>query len=680
MKVLLSWLEEHVRLTASDRRTLAKRLPEIGIEVAGEEELEGERVLDVEQTANRGDLLSVRGLARELGAAFGRKVSPTRAVRMESRGASMKGAVRIDRACGCRRYLGARIEGVRIGASPAAMAKKLRLSGYAVLNNVVDITNLLLAEFGQPLHAFDADRLSGGVHVRRARSGEKLAALDGKTYEVSGDLVIASGDRPVALAGVIGGSDTAVGEGTRTVFLECAWFEPGTVRRTGRRLGIATESSIRFERHVDPAGLDPVFFRAIELIGELAGGRLTGIERVGGKIGEAAPIPLSGDAIERVLGIRYAGIEVSRVLARLGCGVRSLGRERWVVTPPSFRPDLVLEEDLIEEVARLCGLDRIPARRPKVWAASALPERETALSRIRQAALSAGLVETVSMSFVSAEALSVFHVNPAEAVPLENPLSRAASHLRPTLLPHLATAASLNARRGTTEALRFFEAGPIFLPGDPPAEEIRLAVAVAGPTAPVHFSKHSHAADFFDLKGILETLVGQSGREIKSIGFVPAAVGGFADAESCAVLIDGTSIGCAGRMEAGIAQSMDLPAETYLAELSLSRLLAFPAVRPRHRAIPRFPAIRRDLSLLVRDEVTAGQVYEAIDSTKATNLSRYEVFDLYRGKGVAPGMYAIGLTFIFQSPDRTLSDDEANAARDVIYGVLRERLGAALRA
>lgn len=684
MKLVLSWLEEYVRLTPSDRAAIQRRLPEIGVEVAAEESVEGETVLEIEGPANRGDILSVFGMAREIAAVLGRKIKPP-AVKLARRPA-LRGAVRIDRNSGCRKYFGARIENVRVGPAPEAIAKKLRLAGFAVFNNVVDTTNVLLAEFGQPLHTFDADKLSGPVHVRRAGPGEKIAALDGKTYEVAGDLVISDSRGPVALAGVIGGAESAVTDSTRTVFLECAWFEPSTVRRTSRRLGITTESSFRFERQVDPAGMERVFFRAIQLIEELTGGKLAGIEMVGSAPKPPAPVTLSADAADRLLGIRPPSARIARSLSVLGCKVTAVGKDRWTVTPPSYRPDLQLPEDLIEEVSRMYGIDRIPARRPIVTPARPASDNQTTIGRVRDAAMSQGLTETVHMSFVSEDALKSVGIYPEEAVRLENPLSLAVSHLRPTLLPGILSTASLNLRRGATTALRLFEIGPVFLPpktksaGEAPVEEWRMAVVLSGEAEPVHFSGRVRQSDFFDLKGILENLLQSAGRKLAPVETLPAAIAGFDPAAAAALKSGDLTIGCLGRIASTTAQKFDLPPEVFAAELSLSRVLTFDTVVPVHRPIPRFPSIGRDLSLMLSGSVKASEVERTIREARVPNLVKFEIFDLYRGKGIPDGSYAIGVSFVFQSPDRTLSDEEANAARDSILELLGSRLDAKLRA
>lgn len=687
MKVSLSGVSEYIKLSGAERSSLARRLPEIGVEVAGSETVEGETVLEVEATANRGDLLSVYGLAREIGAAVGRK--PKSPVVRPYREPKMRGAVRIEKNSGCRRYLAARITGVRVGPSPEAAAKKLRLAGFAVINNLVDITNLILAEFGQPLHAFDADRLNGGIVVRRGRSGEKIAALDGKTYEVgAADIVIADLSRPVALAGVIGGTETAVTGSTRTVFLECAWFEPSNVRRTSRRLGVVTESSFRFERHVDPAGMERAFFQAIRLIEEWSGGKLAGIEMSGAAPKDPPPVLVSSGAIERVLGIRPPSAQITRNLALLGCRVSAAGKDRWKVQPPSYRPDLAIAEDVIEEVSRLYGIDQIPARRPVVRPARAHSENRQTLSQIRHAALAMGLSETVGMSFVSEELLKSVGVYPEEAVALENPLSLAASHLRPTLLPGILSAASLNLRRGSAESVRIFETGPVFLkktetapksPDASPTEELRMAILLNGVADPVHFSRSPRQMDFFDLKGILENLMCRTGRVAGPVQWISAAIAGFDPAMSSAIRLGDLTIGCLGRIAASTAAKFDLPADVFVSEISLSRVLSLGIRSAAYQPLPRFPSIRRDLSLVINLSVKAADVRRVVDAAQIPNLLKVEIFDLYRGKGLPDGSYALGLTFTFQSPDRTLSDEEVNAARDSLIKLLGSELGAALR-
>lgn len=678
MKIPLSWIGEYVKLSKSEQANLAGRLPQAGIEVSGVETVDGEPVLELEITANRGDLLSVFGMAWEIAAIYCRNVKTL--PQPQFRPPAMRGAVSVDKNSGCRRYLAARIENVRVAPSPELIAARLRACGFAIFNNVVDITNYLLIEFGQPLHAFDAGRLHGPIRVRRSRPKERIAALDGKTYELSDDLVIADDEKPVAIAGVIGGAATAVSETTRAVFLECAWFDPSTVRRTSRRLGVTTESSFRFERHVNPNLTERVFFQAIRLIEELTGGKCAGVEMAGAAPKPRRAITVSQDDIERVLGIRLPPRAVLQTLVSLGCrSVRTVGKQRWTVTPPHFRPDLTIPEDLIEEFMRLHGLDDIPSRVPSVRPVGSLSEDRRSPAVIRRAALASGLTETVQMSFIAEESLMAMGVSPKDAVPLENPLSLAASHLRPTLLPGILSTASLNLRRGSAASIRLFEIGPVFLPGPVVREELRLAVVLSGSADPIHFSRRDRPVDFYDLKGIVEMILRSAGRCTGPVEYVPANVPGFDPAASSAVRSGGASVGCLGRILAKTAAAFDLPQDCFAAELGLSRILAFASAPPVYRPLPRFPSIRRDLSLTVRTTVSAASLQQAVAEADIPNLTECQVFDIYRGKGLAEGTYAIGLSFTFQSPDRTLSDEEAKAATDSILSLLSARVGAALR-
>lgn len=678
MKLPLSWLAEFVRLNAAQLRGLDEALPKIGIEVAGRETVDGEDVIEVEITANRGDLLSVYGMAREIGAMIGRPVKPRGAAKRKNGVAPLKKFVRIEGG-GCRRYLGARIEGVKIGSAPEWMARRLRAAGFASFNAVVDITNFVLAELGQPLHAFDADLLRGTVQVRAASPVETINALDGKRYKLEGDMVIADSERAVALAGVIGGSETAVSNSTKNIFLECAWFEPSAVRQTSRRTGVATESSYRFERNVNPDGMESAFFRAIQLIEELTGGKLTGTADEGRRHGPRKAIPLSMEAIERTIGMRLPASRISGSLKNLGCQIRVSGKDRWAVTPPVFRPDLAIAEDLIEEAARLYGADKIPSRLPVTRPVKPVSEERKTVARLRRTALSMGLTETLQMSFVDPENLKKMGLNPDEAVRLANPLSSAVSHLRPSLIPGILSVASLNLRRGAA-AVHVFEIGPAFLNSQQaPIEDQRLAIVTHGMVEPIHFSRASRAADFFDVKSCVETLLQASGRVNGPAQFVPAVISGFDPAVSAAVMIGKSAVGCVGKISGAAAAAMDVPPDTYAAEITLSRLMRIAPGDLRHSPVPRFPAIRRDLSLIVKDAVKADDLRRTIASAQIPSLAEFGIFDLYRGKGIPPGTYAVGLSFVFQSPERTLSDEEANAARDTILSRLTADHEAALR-
>ncbi|MBI4178275.1 phenylalanine--tRNA ligase subunit beta [bacterium] len=675
MKLPIGWVSEFVRLTAADRARLARRLTETGVEIAGEEEIEGDRVLEVEITPNRGDLLSVWGMAREISAVMGVRLCPPAVRRMTV--PKKRGFIQIDRGSGCRRYLGARIDGARIGPSPEWAVRKLRQAGYASFNNAVDVTNLILAELGQPLHVFDADKLGESIHVRRSRPGEKIAALDGNTYSLADDLVITAG-RPVALAGVIGGLETSVSETTRNIFLECAWFEPSTVRRTCRRLGLATESSFRFERSVDPAGLERAFHRAIELIEELTGGNLEWVEAEGRAPDSPSAIRLSVEDIDRLMGVSVPPASVRKFLAATGCRVASSGAGRWRVVPPSFRPDLRGPHDLVEEVSRLYGMDRIPSRIPAMRPAER-SDHVTALDRVRRSALSQGLTETVQLSFVDEKSLRGFGISPADAVALQNPLSLAASHLRPTLLPGLLATLSLNIRREAGVSIRLFETGAVFLPGAPLKEELRLGVVISGEAAPPHFSRPARPVDFLDLKAIIMAILADAGRALPETVFLPAAVGGLDPSACAAIRVGDVSIGCMGLVSEEARKTFDLSQPAFAAEISLSRVLSFERAAVAYAAIPRFPSIRRDLSLVVGQAVTAGDVCREVRAAGLSDLVHVDVFDLYRGDNLPAGAYALGVSLRFQSPVRSLSDEEANRSRDAALARLERQIGARLR-
>jgi len=648
-------------------------------------------VLDIAITPNRGDCLSVLGLAREIAALFGVKLKPPRSAPIpagDHRAAPVAIAVEIKAPDLCPRYAALPMAGVKIGPSPIWLRRRLELAGMRAVSNVVDATNYAMVELGQPLHAFDFAKLAGGkIVVRRAGSDRTMTTLDGIERElVPDDLVIADGERPVALAGVMGGGNSEVGAATGTILLESADFEAMTVARTGRRLGLRSEASYRFERGIDRSGQVRALHRVAAIIRRITGGRAAGpIVDVIARPAPLREITLEPDAIGKILGVEIPRAEVSRRLKALGAAVRS-ERQRLIVTAPPFRPDLNEPADLAEEVARLKGLDEIPAAAP--LRPSAGPASEDA-SRIfarasREVMLGCGLTEIKSIAFIApADNQAYPGIGNGATISVTNPLSAELSEMRRSLIPGLLAAMRFNLNREAT-AFHAFEIGRVFMSSDaggaPEAE--RMAAISYGEYALVAIGRPGVGADFFTIKGVVESYLRALPGAARP-AFAPPTPGELAflhPGKSAYIRIDGRPAGYVGELHPGIAMRLELGGPCGLSELDLTMLLGEGAPAPRAIELPpRFPAVRRDLALVVDRGLAADEVLRAIGEMKLNLLESVRLFDVYEGGSLPPDKKSIGIACLYRARDRTLTDGEVNCAHADLIERARARLGAELR-
>ncbi|HEX6940691.1 MAG TPA: phenylalanine--tRNA ligase subunit beta [Longimicrobiales bacterium] len=644
--------------------------------------------LVVDVTPNRPDLLSHWGVARELapGGEAGLRLPPfpgrdgagaaaVRFERVERAGEAGGVNVVLEDARGCPRYLGIVIRGVRIGPSPDWLAARLRAVGLRPINNVVDATNYVLYELGQPLHAFDLDRLGGGeVRIRRGRPGETIVTLDGERRVLTEEMVvIADAERPVAVAGVMGGEESEVSAETTNIFLECALFDPKTTRRTRRSLGLSTDASYRYERGVDPEGMERAARRAVELILAVAGGEVAG---AGVDIDpEPASAPVVGLRPSRaaaVLGVALDADTLAGYLEPLGFRVVERAEDLLRVRVPGPRwYDVAREADLIEEVARRHGYDAFPETlRP--FRPSAVPDDAMARleSRLREFLVGQGFLEARLASFAPES---------AGDVALLNPLSAEESRLRRALLPGLLRQVEQNFARAVRN-VRLFEIGTVFAPGDaadaPPVEATHVAAVFTGARMQPHWSGEAPVYDAWDLKALLIGL-----GEVLGLGAAAVEPGepqrGDVYAPALAFRVvgrDGAALGAGGRID---DRAIDAPAwaePVWGLELTLPPVLAT-IDRPAYRPTPAFPAVERDAALLVPDALPAARVEAVIRGAGGAILEEVYPFDLYRGRGVAAGMRSIAYRMRFRAPDRTLTDREVDEAVGRILRRLEEELG-----
>lgn len=648
----------------------------------------GERVVEIALTPNRGDCASLLGIAREVKAHFGGalRVPP---VEPPETGAPAADSFRIEIADreGCARYAGRLVRGIRVGPSPAWLQQRLEAAGMRAINVIVDVTNLVLLELGQPLHAFDAALLRGGVvRVRRAAPGEKLATLDGERRALEpDDLVIADGERAIALAGVMGGAETEVGERTRDVFLESAQFDPTRVRRSARRLGLHSEASYRFERQVDREGVRRACDRAARLLAELAGGQVApGIVEAAGAPLEPLPVlALDPARANRLLGTALAPEEIVALLARVDVAVEDPRATPLRCRVPSWRNDLRRPVDLVEEIARIHGYDRIPTTMPSERLAPVVTARPRALAAAARDALrAAGLLECMTLPFTSPAALD--GVGLAEDDPRRrllrvlNPLTEEEGWLRTTLVPSILAVVRGNRSR-QVERVRVFELGASFhprAPGELPEERPELVAAIAG-SADGLWQAGTPVPVFFELKGAAEQVLEALGLSAR---FQPGAdAPWWHPAASATIEVGGHAAGGLGELHPDTAARLGIEGPCAVLVLDLGALAAA-GPEPRHFQEPsRHPLVRRDLAVLLPRDVPAARVLEAIRAAAGPDLVEAGVFDRYEGRGVPEGRVSVAFRLVFQRPDRTLTDAEVARAVERVVGMLADRFQGELR-
>jgi phenylalanyl-tRNA synthetase beta chain len=637
-----------------------------------------DHTIEVDLTPNRADCLSVLGIAREVALLNEIDFNPPEAVTAPI---SLTDTlpVRVNVPEACPRYLGRLIRAIPAGAAtPMWMRESLRRSGVRSLGLLVDVTNFVLLELGQPLHAFDASRLEGGIQIRRALAGETLALLNGETATLTDDtLVIADEHRALALAGIMGGSDSAVSDTTTDIFLECAFFTPADLMGKARRYGLNTDSSHRFERGVDPALQERAMARATGLILSLAGGQAGPLTEITHEshLPQREPITLRAERIRRLLGLDLAANTVSGILRRLGMQTEPL-EHGWVVTPPSFRFDIRLEADLIEEIGRVYGYDRVPCR-SLALTADLRPVTETRLEldRLKDVLVDRGYQEAITYSFVDPAWQTL--IDPEQSpLALKNPISRDMAVMRTSLWVGLLGAALNNINRQQVR-VRFFESGLRFLQdGQSLHQTPALAGLVLGSVVPEQWGEPARPADFFDLKADVEALLALSGHT-EDFDFIAARHPALHPGQTAEIRLNDSHLGWIGMLHPGIGQTLGFEQNVYLFEVALEGLLK--RTLPRFQGLSRFPSVRRDLALVVDRSVTAGALRACIATLHDPLLRHVNLFDVYQGPGIAEGHKSMALACVFQDEQDTLTDARVEQALNRILACLQQQCGAVLR-
>ncbi len=633
-------------------------------------------LLTLELTPNRGDCLSITGLAREVGALYG--LQPCKPAGETVAITSSKTlAVTLEDTKACTRYLGRVIEGINPEArTPDWLRERLRRSGIRSIHPIVDITNFVMLELGQPMHAFDLAKLAGPIHVRRARPGETLKLLTDETVTLKQELLITSGDQPVAMAGVMGGAESGVTTGTTSIFFESAAFAPAAVVGMARRHKLSSDAAYRYERGVDSALQAEALERATALALAICGGQAGPITVAGGDVTPAA-IHLRHQKVTDLLGVAISVSDVAALLQSLGIVITASGQDAWHCTPPSWRFDLAIEQDLIEEVGRLFGYENIVA---KPYAATLVPpansEARRPAARIRDALVARGWQEAVTYSFVDPK-IQARLTPDFVGLPLDNPIAETMSVMRTTLWTGLIGAWLHNHQRQMKRA-RFFELAGTFAETEGKIIETpRLAGLAFGNVYAEQWGDKARPVDFYDLKADVEALCAAFGGDVSSFTFAAGTHSALHPGRTAELMRDGQRVGVLGELHPELVRSLDLPGAPLLFELDWSQLSV--ARVPVTQPVPEFPTSRRDLALVVDETVPAQALIDVAKATAGAHLTQAFVFDIYRGQGLRDASKSVAMGLIFQDYSRTLTVEEIDMQVTGIVTALSQKLGASLR-
>lgn len=655
-----------------------------------------DKVLELDLTPNRSDCLSMLGAAYEIAAILGRgvKLPDAEAARGAAGTAAAKAAdhisVKITATEQCSHYAARLIEGVRVGTSPLWMQNRLMAAGIRPINNIVDITNFVMLEYGQPLHAFDAEQLNNGhIEVRLAKAGEKLVTLDDveRTLEPH-MLLITDGTKPVGIAGVMGGANSEVTEGTTRILLESAKFAGSSVRRTSRQLGLRSEASLRFEKEVNPEAVLPALNRAAALMAQYAAGQVAdGIAQAVAGSHKPVSIELAADRVNNYLGTELSLAEMGQIIERLHFTFEQAGEGKLLVHVPSRRGDITRDVDLIEEVARLFGYDNIPTTLMTGVTTPGSLSKEQSIRRITRNLLTqSGLHEVLTYSFTQPDqTVSLPGLYPAaKPISLAMPMSEDRSQLRTSLLPHLLDVVSYNRNR-TMDDVAIFEIGKVFITDessltDLPQEKLLLSIVLTGKRRQAHWAQKSEAVDFYDIKGVFDRLVSYLG--VKGLTYKSASPDGFHPGRTAELLLNTAEgeqvIGRIGQLHPTVQQQRDLD-DTYVLEVELSPILEAAGDAIVYKLLPRYPSIGRDLAVVVNASVPVGLMEQTITEVAGDLLESIQVFDIYTGERLGANRKSVAIALVYRHAERTLLDEEVTELHAKVVQTLEQQYEAELR-
>lgn len=682
MKISYRWLSELVTLTLNPKE-LAERLTMVGLAVEGVERVRDDHILDFDLTSNRPDALSHLGIAREAALVCGTSLTQRALALKESEDeATAVTSVEILDPDLCPRYSARVVRGVKVGSSPAWLAERLESIGQRSVNNVADITNYVMFEMGQPTHAFDLNLLHGRrIVVRRPRPGEQITTLDGFERELAPEmLVIADADRPVAVAGVMGGADTEINERTTDVLIESAYFNPASIRHTARALGMDTEASYRFARGVDFEAQVRAADRVAQMISEIGGGEvLSGAIDVYPARISCDQVSLRESRVERLTGLKVSIERSAEILRGLEFDVEHTAGERVLrATAPSFRIDISREEDLVEEVARHVGYDMVDVTLPQWSGAGRYLAGDTRRRNVRRALTSIGFDEAYSFSFVSGERDRWFRLDDKPPATLLNPIDVDQSEMRASLITGLLEAVQRNFNQGTRD-LKLFEIGRVFKANpesERPGEREVLGLAMTGSVFPDDW-RDTRQIEYFDLKGTVEVVL--STLNISGFTIDRARVEYLHPGQSAVLLRDGEEVARFGRLHPRVASLYKFRQPVFIGELEFEGLLAHSADEVRFAPLPRFPSASRDVSALVPDTVLWEEIERAVRDMGIGEIASVRLFDTYKGKEMPEGFHSLAFRVTYRSDDRTLTDEEVSGMHERVRALLERRFSAQLR-
>jgi phenylalanyl-tRNA synthetase beta chain len=676
MKTTYNWLKDFVDIKIPPEQ-LAEKLTMAGLEVTSLEKQEGDCVFEIEITSNRPDWLSVIGIAREVAAITGQKLklgSRFSAEHLTPNTEHRNLTIHIEDKKDCPLYTAKIIRDVKVGPSPDWLKKRLEFIGCRSVNNVVDITNYILFEYGEPLHAFDLDKVdSDTLVVRRAKDGEKIIAIDEQEKALSPDiLVIANQVKPLAIAGIMGGKDSEVSLGTKNVLLEAAVFNPLLIRRSRQKLGLQTDSAYRFERGVDAQTAQFASWRATRLIQEIAGGRLVLAKSAGSILVKAKIISLDAARVEKILGVKIGAAQISKILSGLGFKIKTKSKNKLAVEIPRHRQDIFGEIDLIEEIARIFGYENIPVTLPAVKPRILSDRKRELVSLIKNTLAGLGLNEVITYSLLDRSLLKLSGYE--QGVEVLNPLSREQEILRPILTLSLARCVAYNLNQ-KQEYVNIFEISNIFsLVDNLPRQELSLGIAVSGTRSWLsNQGLIKDEAGFLHLKGMLEILFARLG--IREYSFGP-----LKNSSEAVISINRQDTGRIVKLEKKILEAMDIKNKEVLAvELSLEKLFSFADLQKKLNPLPIYPGIGRDISLLSKDDLLAEDILKAVRQAAGPLLKEIKIADFYRGKQVPQGFKSLTISCLYRAEDRTLTDLEVNLLHEPALTALKEKFSVQIR-
>lgn len=682
MKVSYNWLKEYIPINIKPKEA-ADRLTMSGLEVESVEQKGGDYIFEVEITSNRPDWLSIYGIARELQAITGLRLKPVKTVLPKGSGI-LNPVITIEDKKSCLKYTGRVISGVHVGLSSKRLIERIESAGMRPVNDVVDITNFCLMESGQPLHAFDYDKLEGGqVIVRRARKGEEIITIDGARRILDESiLIIADAKRPVAIAGIMGGAASEVTFSTKRILLESAYFDPPTVRAAAKKLGLSTESSYRFERGVDIGAVLPASNRAAGFIYNLTKAEnISKVVEAGAKNPKERKITLRIKNVNRILGTAVTLPRCASILKGLGLKIRIKRKDALEAFIPSFRQDIKGEIDIVEEISRIYGYDKIPETLTciPVWSGGSRNGHVAAFEdTVKETLCGMGLNEVITYSLMESK-------NPLNRIGgfeddkmlrVQNPLSLESEVLRSSILSGLMNVLKRNVHRKMTD-IRVFETGKSYFYGDDgvPSEKDMLGMIFCG--MKIRDWQNKQAIRVFDLKGVIEALLDKLG--IQGYEFNAASSALFAPGESALISVDGKNAGICGRLSKELLECYDIKIPVFAGELDIGTLRACMKPERKFSEIPRFPAITRDISLVVEDRVSNAEIISLIKGACGEYAVSIKPFDLYRGEQIPAGSKSILYCVEYRASDKTLTDEEVNGFDNKVREELKRCFNAKIR-